>query len=109
MTPVHWTAEARARLEDIEAFIAKDSPKAARAMIERILARTRQLETAPHSGRQVPDYQREDLRELLERPYRIIYRIGAEHVAILTVMHYRRLLPRKAAILKASKGSDTPE
>ncbi len=67
MTPVNWTPEARSRLEDIEAYIAKDSPAAAQEMVQRILARTRQLEIAPRSGRPVPDYQQEDLRELLGR------------------------------------------
>jgi toxin ParE1/3/4 len=85
MTPVNWTPEARSRLEDIEAYIAKDSPAAAQEMVQRILGRTRQLEIAPRWGRPVPDYQQEDLRELLERPYRIIYRVGAERIAILTV------------------------
>ena len=78
-------------------------------MVDRILERTRQLETAPHNGREVPDYQREDLRELLERPYRIIYQVDTERVVVLTVMHYRRLLPRKAVILKANEVSDTTE
>ena len=64
-----------------------------------MLARSRQLETAPQSGKAVPDYPRDDLRELLERPYRLIYRITAERVEILTVMHYRQLLPRKASLL----------
>jgi addiction module RelE/StbE family toxin len=99
MTAVYWTPEALARLEDIEAYIAKDTPSAAKEVITRLLARSRQLETAPQSGRVVPDYPREDLRELLERPYRLIYRITAEHIEILTVMHYRQLLPRKAISL----------
>jgi predicted transcriptional regulator len=40
--------------------------------VERLLTRTRQLPEYPHSGRAVPDYGRADLREVLERPYRII-------------------------------------
>lgn len=96
---VVWTPEALARLEDIEAYIAHDSPAAAKEMIARLLTRTRQLETAALSGRQVSDYRREDIRELLERPYRIIYRLGPDRVEILTIMHYRQLLPRKAEIL----------
>ncbi|OGI44610.1 MAG: hypothetical protein A2637_04885 [Candidatus Muproteobacteria bacterium RIFCSPHIGHO2_01_FULL_65_16] len=96
MTAVFWTPEARARLEDIEAYIAKDAPSVAKEVVARLVARARQLGTAPLSGRQVPDYQREDLRELLERPYRLIYRMSAQRIEILTVMHYRRLLPRKA-------------
>jgi plasmid stabilization system protein ParE len=47
----------------------------------------------PRSGRQVPEYGSEDVREILERPYRIIYRILSDHIDVLSVMHYRRLLP----------------
>jgi len=78
MTVVFRTPEALARLEDIEAYIAKDAPTAAEEVITRLLARSRQLETAPQSDRVVPDYPRADPRELLERPYRLIYRITAE-------------------------------
>ena len=86
---VVWTPEAIARLDDIEAHIALDADTAAKETIARLLARTRQLETAALSGRAVPDYQREDIRELFERPYRIIYCFTPERVTILTVMHYR--------------------
>ncbi|MCK7494445.1 MAG: hypothetical protein MZW92_27135 [Comamonadaceae bacterium] len=44
----------------------------------------------------MPEYRREDIRELLEQPYRIIYRFTPDMVTILSVMHYRQLLPRKA-------------
>lgn len=100
MRLVAWTPEALARLDDIEAYIANDSPFAAKDVIARLLARSRQLETAPLSGRTVPEYPRDDLRELLERPYRIIYCIAPERIEIITVMHYRQLLPRKADALR---------
>ncbi len=100
MTAVYWTPEALARLEDIEVYIAKDAPSVAKDVVARLLTRTRQLETAPLSGRQVPDYQQQDVRELLERPYRIIYRVTAERIEIVTVMHYRQLLPRKSSALQ---------
>lgn len=100
MTRVVWTPEAISRLDDIEAHIALDSPANAKEVIAHLLVRTRQLETAALSGREVPDYRREDIRELLERPYRIIYRFTPDRVTILTVMHYRQLLPRKAKMLQ---------
>ncbi len=105
MTTVHWSPEAKARLRAIKVHIAADSPSSAQAVIQRILMRTRQLKSAPLSGRQVPDYQQEDLRELLERPYRIIYRyhLGARRVEILTLMHYRQLLPDDPENLQAKK------
>ena len=107
MSVVYWTPEALARLEDIEAYIAQDAPAVAKDVIARLLARSRQMEVAPHSGRQVPDYPRADLRELLERPYRIIYRVTPERIDILTVMHYRQLLPRLAGDLQKATSEDT--
>lgn len=89
MIAVYWTPEALTRLEEIEAYIAQDASAAAKDMVARLLARSRQLATAPLSGRQVLGSPHRDLRELLERPYRLIYRVTTERVEVLTVMHYR--------------------
>ena len=94
---VHWTDEAKAQLRAIEAVIAGDSPAAARRTIARLAKRCRQIADLPHSGRQVPGFGRSDLRELLERPYRIIYRVRAEQIDIVTLRHYRQLLPNDLA------------
>jgi toxin ParE1/3/4 len=93
MTRVSWTPEARSKLRAIRDYIAQDNPAAAQALAIRLLRRTRQLQVAPRSGRQVPEYRDATIRQLLERPYRIIYRITGDQIAILTVMHYRQLLP----------------
>jgi len=90
---LYWTLEARVQLRAIEAYIAQDSPAAAKRTIARLIQRARQAGDLPHSGRQVPEHRRDDLRELPEHPYRIIYRIQAEQVDIVTVWHVRRLLP----------------
>jgi toxin ParE1/3/4 len=52
-----------------------------------------QLNELPNSGRKVPEYQRNDVREILEKPYRIIYKIKSDQIDVLTVMHYRQILP----------------
>ena len=90
---VHWTDRARARLRLIAEHIREQRPMAVEANITRIIERSWRLEDLPHSGRTVPEYAQPDLRELLERPYRIIYRVGADRVDVITVMHYRELLP----------------
>lgn len=69
-------------------------------MVATLLSRTRQLEVAALSGRKILDYPNDDLRELLERPYRIIYRVTDQKIEILTVMHYRQLLPGTANALR---------
>ena len=103
MTRVVWTPEEISRLDDIEAYIAADSATNAKEVIARLLARTRRLETASLSGREVPEYRRTDIRELLERSYRIIYLVVPDRVTILTVMHYRQLLPCKAETLQPGR------
>ena len=90
---VDWTAQAKRRLRLIHDYIAQDAPLVADQVTQRLLLRSRQLGDLPYLGREVPEYQREDLREVLERPYRIIYRILPNRIDVITVMHYRQLLP----------------
>lgn len=90
---VHWTDRAKTRLRLIHDHIAKDAPLVASQVVERLLQRSIQIGDLPSSGRTVSEYKREDMREILERPYRIIYRILPDRIDIITVMHYRQLLP----------------
>jgi plasmid stabilization system protein ParE len=90
---VYWTDRAKQRLKRIHDHIAKDSPFVAPQVVERIVRRSIQIGEFPQSGREVPEYQRDDVREILERPYRILYRIKPDRIDVITVMHYRQLLP----------------
>lgn len=94
---VYWTAEARAQLLDIQAYVAQDSPMAARRVTAtaRLLRRSRKLAEPPLTGRTVPEYPASDLREVLERPFRLICRVVVERqqIDIVTVKHYRQKLP----------------
>ena len=90
---VRFTAEATTRLRSIHAYIARDSVSQADAMIDRITRRAMALAAFPRSGRAVPEYALETLREVPESPYRIIYRIEPDALQIVTVMHGRQLLP----------------
>ena len=96
---VFWTPEAKARLREIEAHIAKDSPPAAQNMAVRLIRRSLELEHPPLLGKRLARYTEADVRELLERPYRLIYRVLADRIEIVTVMHYRQLMPSDVAHL----------
>ncbi|TLY54802.1 MAG: type II toxin-antitoxin system RelE/ParE family toxin [Gammaproteobacteria bacterium] len=91
---VYRTLEARARLLEIQAYIAQNSPAAARKAAARLVRRSRQLATPPLVGRRLPEYPETELRELLERPFRIIYAVKPGRVEIITLKHYRQRLPR---------------
>jgi plasmid stabilization system protein ParE len=90
---VVWTERAVRRLGEIHDHVAKDAPAAASALVARLVRRSRQIARMPRAGRVVPELRRTDLREALERPYRIIYLIGSDRIDILTIVHYRQLLP----------------
>lgn len=90
---VFWTPDAKARLREIEAHIAKDAPAVARDMVVRLIQRSLELERPPLLGKRLTRYVNADIRELLERPYRLIYRVLTDRIEIVTVMHYRQLMP----------------
>jgi len=99
MTVVHWSHKARTRLREIHTYIAKDSPLSATQMVDRLTRRGERLVTEQRIDRRVPEYAEDDLREVLERPYRLIFQVSPGRIDILTIKHYRQRLPVRAAEL----------
>lgn len=92
---VVWTRRAFQRLLEIEAFIAKDNPKAARSHTDRLLSEADKLSEFPTMGRLLPEIPGSDLRELVVRHYRMVYRVHEETVQILTVFESHKLFPER--------------
>ena len=90
---VHWTNNAIEHLVNIYEHIATNSPIYAKRMVDKITRRSQQIADQPLSGRTVPEYEAEDIRELIEKPYRIIYRIKSDQIDVVAVIHGARLLP----------------
>ena len=94
MTTIRWTAQAVADLAAIHAFIEQDSPHYASIVVARLIRAVDQLKAFPQSGRVVPEFERRAVREIVDRPYRIIYRlVGKDDIQILTVHHGARRMP----------------
>ena len=77
---------ARARLQEIRAYIALDKPDAAERLATRIVSLAEALRSHPHLGRASAE---PGLRELVVggTPYVILYRLAGRRVIILTVWH----------------------
>ena len=90
---VHWTNNAIDHLVNIYEYISLNSPTYAKRIVDRITRRTVQIGDQPLSGRKVPEYIANDIRELIEKPYRIIYRIKHDQIDVLAVIHGARLMP----------------
>lgn len=87
---VHWTDTAQAHLDAIHAYIAQDSAEYAIRTIDRLTRRSQQIADFPLSGRRVPEYDMDQVREVIEIPYRIIYHINPDQIDVLAVIHEAR-------------------
>jgi toxin ParE1/3/4 len=84
---VHWTETAQEHLAGIHAYIAQVSSEYALRVVDRITRRSQQIVDFPLSGRRVPEYDLDRIREVIERPYRIIYYIKSDAIEVLAVIH----------------------
>lgn len=73
--------------------IHRDSELYAQRVVDRLIWRSEQLSDFPLSGRLVPEYYSEEIREMIEGPYRIIYRVMSDQIDILALVHGSQLLP----------------
>lgn len=92
MAEVIWTARAREDLRSVHDFVARDSPRAAEQLIERLLDATDRLALFPMSGRVLPEFPDLGYRELIVSGYRVIHRNGDDTVWVVAVVHARRQL-----------------
>jgi len=90
---IRWTRTARRDLDVLVDYIADDSIENALAVLDRLQARAESLTTAAERGRVVPELRAVDVhqyREVIERPWRIVYRIESESELVLAVLDGRR-------------------
>jgi len=89
---IKWTNEALLRLCEIEDFITQGSPERAAKFVEQIIDYAECLSENPLQGRTVPEMSNPDIRELIFKNYRIVYRKNGDVVYILSVFEGHRLL-----------------
>lgn len=92
---IFWSPLAVERLENIFEYISKDDSIAAQKMIERIFKKVESLSKFPERGRKIPEANREEIREVFESEYRIIYRIEPKRIFVLSIRNFKQLLPNK--------------
>jgi toxin ParE1/3/4 len=84
---VFWTDTAVQHLSAIYSYIAQNSPQYASRMIDRLTRRSEQIASFPLSGRVVAEFETQQIREVIEGSYRIIYYIKPGQIDILAVLH----------------------
>lgn len=91
MVKLIWTDQAINDLGDIGDYIAENSERFAKLTIKKLFERADILKNFPQSGRVVPEKNDDNVRELIEGNYRIIYEVvSTDQINILTVYHSAR-------------------
>jgi toxin ParE1/3/4 len=88
-----WSPQALRDLEGIRDYIAIDSARYAALVIERIVTGVERLATFPEAGRIVPERNDPSIREVIVKPYRVVYRLKPGLVEIATVFRASRMFP----------------
>lgn len=92
---IRWSQRARDDLIAIGRYIATDNQVAARRWTARLKARISAVARNPNAGRIVPEFAREDIREVIEGNYRLVYLVRGKSMEVLTVFEGHRTLGMK--------------
>ena len=93
---VRWSAAAQRDLDDIVDFIASDSSLNADRVLDRLARQAAGLAQFAERGRRIPEFAHRPTRtgppwrELLVRPWRMLYAIDGDLVLVLAVVDGRR-------------------
>jgi toxin ParE1/3/4 len=91
-----WAPSARLDLRELASYIAESHPMAAAGFVRQVFHAVEHLADFPQAGRVVPEFDDPNIREVIRRPCRIVYRVKAEEriVEIARIWHAARGMPQ---------------
>ena len=93
MVQINWTDSALQDLNDIGDYISKDSIRYAEITVINLFESVDILEKHPFAGVKTPEFENENIRQLIRGDYRIIYLvINESRIDILTIHNCARLV-----------------
>ncbi|MDI6793018.1 MAG: type II toxin-antitoxin system RelE/ParE family toxin [bacterium] len=87
MAKIIWSDLAKEHLREIDSYISKGSPTYSIIFIDNLIASVERVRLFPKCGRVVPEFGRDDLREIFFHKYRIVYSIKDATIRILGIVH----------------------
>jgi toxin ParE1/3/4 len=88
--PINWSDVAVQHLAAISLYIGRTSPLYANRMVERLLRRVDALAEFPDLGVRVSETENDNVHELVESPYRILYLAQPTRIDVLAIVHGRQ-------------------
>ena len=93
LTTISFAESAVTDLEDILGWYTDQQvPEVGKQQVSIIIQHVEQLREQPEMGRIVPEFNNEDLREIIRPPYRIVYRRQKLKISIVRICRSERLL-----------------
>ena len=89
---ITWSPLAVEQVRDIASYIALDKPSVAVQWAEKIFNSVERLSEFPNSGRIVPEINKNEIREIVNGNYRVIYKVKEKEILVLIVKSYRQIL-----------------
>ena len=91
-----WAPSARLDLKELASYIAESRPKASVSFVKNVFHMVEYLSDFPKSGRIVPEFDDPNIREVIRKPCRIVYRVKPKvHIVeIVRVWHAARGIPQ---------------
>lgn len=90
MAKIRWSPKAGDEFEEICEYLEKSSPFYSQMFARKGVESIDQLKKSPNLGRMVPEFENPNIRELIYKSYRIIYRILDDIIEIITIFHGSR-------------------
>jgi len=92
--------DAQGEIKQIKEYISRDSVYYANKTANEIVDKTEYLTMFPYMGRKIPEYNMENLRELIYKSYRILYKVNS-NIYILNIFHHSRDILNSISISKS--------
>ncbi len=96
MASGHTVSFAESAVRDLEVirtwYTELGAPDVAERLLREVVSAVERLRDFPLSGRVVPEFGITGLREIVDPPFRIVYRIDGERVRVVRVWRSERLL-----------------
>ena len=91
---ITWADPAWEDLESAADYIKRDSPNYAAAFVQEVRLAVESLSEFAERGQVVLEFRDPTIRELLVRPFRIVYQISSDEVHKVAMVHGSRRLRR---------------
>ena len=91
-----WAPSARLDLKELASYIAESRPIASSSFVKNVFRMVEHLSDFPKSGRVVSEFNDHNIREVVRRPCRIVYRVKPKKhiVEIVRIWHAARGIPQ---------------